>query len=154
MANKDKTIYRQINTDGSVVYYALDKNRVQEIYSSVHTNILPIFDQLCFTYDPEIAYNATTIDDLVVIRITLQEANMDVYELSEVEQEPVITKLSLLDIYDVEELKLSDRFIKLEEVPYTEGETTFYELLELSKLSNADREQDTDIEGVANKVKD
>ena len=147
----DKTIYRQVNSSGKEIFYALDKARVKALYEAENSSSLIVYNNLDIIYGEN--YNIDTINDLVLNRTDLNDENIYVYELTKIENSAINTEYQLLNDIEAEDLKLTDRYIYMEEVPYSSYPViTFFEQKQLETISQY--EENTDIEGVANKVRD
>ena len=148
----NKTIYRQVDAIGTIIYFAVDKSRLQTLYQQANPNVTPVFNNLRITYSSS-GYNSSNINTYYVDKDVLINSNMSVEELSNVEDPGIVIEYALLDKEDLEALKLEDNYISAEEVPYNSSlETTFFEIRELKNISRAN--VNYDVEGVANKVKD
>ena len=148
----DKTIFRQQDSFGNIIYYAVDKARLQALYMQSNPNLVPVFSNLNILYSAS-GYNSSNITSLYVDKNTLLNSNITVEELSPLEEKGIIFEYSLLNKEDLEQLKLEDNFISASEVPYDSSlQTTFFEIRELKNISKENINYD--VEGVANKVRD
>lgn len=149
-SNTNKTVYVQTTNTGTEIFYALDKNKVKTLYEAANSSSLIVYNNLSFTYGD---YSSSTIQNLVQNNNILNSQGIYVYELEEIEDDAITTEYMLLDDIEAEDLKLTEEYIYMEEIPYSNNlETTFFEKRELVNLSKDNI--DYEVEGVANKVAD